>query len=71
MDAGLSNSEKEAITKQLKLAIGRLIRGCQTLDMEMAFDVFLDSPDFLARGRPVGGQAVQVDLLLLPDIPCL
>ena len=50
MDAGLSNSEKEAITKQLKSAIGRLIRGCQTLDMEMAFDVFLNSPDFLMMG---------------------
>jgi len=50
MDASLSSTEKEAITKELKAAIGSLIRGCEQLDMNMAFDAFLDSPEFLMMG---------------------
>ena len=46
----LTSTEKEAIAKEIKDAIGNLIRGCETLDMDLAFDIFLDSPDFLMIG---------------------
>jgi hypothetical protein len=46
----LSNSVKEEIEKELREAIHTLIRGCETLDMEMAFQIFSDSPDFLMMG---------------------
>jgi len=46
----LSRTENETILKELREAISALIRGCETLDMDLAFDVFFDSPDFLMIG---------------------
>jgi hypothetical protein len=46
----LSSSEKEEIKKELQEAIKTLIVGCETLDMELAFRVFSNSPDFLMMG---------------------
>ena len=46
----LSKVEEEAIKAEIKEAIGSLIRGCEILDMELAFAIFLDSPDFLMMG---------------------
>jgi hypothetical protein len=44
---GLSSSEKDTIEREIRAAIGTLITGCETLDMDLAFQVFSDSPDFL------------------------
>ena len=46
----LTSTEKEAIAKEIRGAIDNLIRGCETLDMDMAFGIFLDFPDFLMIG---------------------
>jgi hypothetical protein len=46
----LSLVEKEQIHKEIKEAINTLIVGCENLDMDLAFDVFFDSPDFLMMG---------------------
>jgi hypothetical protein len=46
----LSNQEKELITGEIKAAVQSLIRGCETLDMDLAFEVFEDSPEFLMMG---------------------
>jgi hypothetical protein len=50
MTAMLSRAEKEAIAKELQEIIASLIRGCETLDLELAFGMFLDAPDFLMMG---------------------
>ena len=46
----LSSSEKEKIEKELREAINTLIAGCEALEMELAFGVFSNSPDFLMMG---------------------
>ena len=46
----LSNAEQERIKEELREAIDTLIRGCETLDMELAFGIFSDWPDFLMMG---------------------
>jgi hypothetical protein len=46
----LSSAELEQIKEELRGAINSLIRGCEALDMELAFSVFSDSPDFLMMG---------------------
>ena len=46
----LSSSEKEEIEKELQEAINALVAGCEALDMELAFGVFSNSPDFLMMG---------------------
>jgi hypothetical protein len=46
----ISKAEEEAIKEKIKEAIRNLMRGCETLDMQLAFDIFLDSPDFLMMG---------------------
>lgn len=46
----LSRAEKDTITREIKAEISRLIAGCESLDMDMAFDMFLDAPDFLMMG---------------------
>ena len=46
----LSSAEQERIKEELRRAINTLIRGCETLDMEMAFGMFSNSPDFLMMG---------------------
>lgn len=43
----LLNSEKAKIKKELQEAIHTLIAGCEALDMELAFGIFSNSPDFL------------------------
>lgn len=45
-----SKVEKEVIAGEVRQVIRRLIRGCETLDIDTAFDMFLDSPDFLMMG---------------------
>jgi len=46
----LSNAEKEQIHIEIKEAVNTLINGCENLDMDLAFDVFNNSPDFLMMG---------------------
>jgi hypothetical protein len=46
----LSSDEKEKIKEEIKKTINTLILGCVSLDMDLAFAVFLDSPDFLMMG---------------------
>jgi len=46
----LSSSEIETIEKKLREAIHTLSIGCETLDIELAFQVFSNSPDFLMMG---------------------
>jgi len=51
MNAGFpSSAEQERIKEELREAINTLIRGCEALDMDQAFSVFSDSPDFLMMG---------------------
>ena len=46
----LSLTEKEQIHQEIKGAINTLVLGCENLDMDMAFSVFFNSPDFLMMG---------------------
>jgi len=46
----LSVVEKAQIHKEIKEAVNTLINGCENLDMDFAFDVFYNSPDFLMMG---------------------
>ena len=46
----LSSVEQEQIKEELRGVINTLIRGCEALDMEMAFGMFSDSPGFLMMG---------------------
>jgi hypothetical protein len=46
----LSNSEMGLIKQELQAVIDTLIRGCEALDMETAFGMFDNSPDFLMMG---------------------
>ena len=46
----LSSSEKGKIKQELQDAMNTLIVGCEALDMELAFGIFSDSPDFLMMG---------------------
>jgi hypothetical protein len=46
----LLSAEQGRIKEELRGAINTLIRGCEALDMELAFSVFSDSPDFLMMG---------------------
>lgn len=46
----MSNAEKEHIQKEIKEAINTLIQGCEDLDMDLAFSMFANSPDFLMMG---------------------
>ena len=46
----LSSTEKEKIEKDIRDAIHTLIAGCEALDMEAAFGIFSDSPNFLMMG---------------------
>jgi hypothetical protein len=48
--AHLSSTERKKIEKELREAIDTLIVGCETLDMDLAFGIFADSPDFLMMG---------------------
>ncbi len=43
----LTMAEKEQIHKEIKEAINTLIIGCESLDMDLAFEIFYNSPDFL------------------------
>lgn len=42
----LPNSEKDKIVKEVKEAFNTVVDGCESLDMELAFKVFYNSPDF-------------------------
>jgi len=46
----LTNAEKEQIQQEIKAAINTLILGCENLDMDLAFSIFANSPDFLMMG---------------------
>ena len=46
----ISNDEKIQIQKEIKEIINALITGCENLDMEMAFGMFLNAPEFLMMG---------------------
>jgi hypothetical protein len=42
----LSNSDKQSIERDLKSAVDSLIKGCEALDMDQAFEIFWESPEF-------------------------
>jgi hypothetical protein len=46
----LTIAEKETIERELREALDTLTAGCEKLDMELAFRIFADSPDFLMMG---------------------
>ena len=46
----LSSAEMEQIEQELRAVINTLITGCEALDMEMAFGMFANAPDFLMMG---------------------
>lgn len=46
----LTIAEKEQIQQEIKAAINTLILGCENLDMDLAFSMFANSPDFLMMG---------------------
>ena len=46
----ISNSDKEKITNEIKEAVNTVIMGCEALDMDLAFSIFSNSPDFLMIG---------------------
>ena len=46
----VTNHQRETISQEIREAIDSLIRGCEALDMDLAFDIFSDSPDFLMIG---------------------
>ena len=50
MAINLSKSEKDKIKKEVKGAFNTIIEGCETLDMDLAFKVFHNSPDFYMIG---------------------
>src|SRR3989304_4008939 len=50
METNLSQSEKNRIKKEVKEAFDTIIKGCESLDMDMAFKVFHNSPDFYMIG---------------------
>ena len=46
----IQNTERKNIENELHLAIDKLISGCETLNMDLAFEIFHDSPDFMMMG---------------------
>ncbi len=42
----LTNSDKQRIENELKAAVDSLIKGCEALNMDQAFDIFWNSPEF-------------------------
>ena len=49
-EESISSAEKTKIQEEIKEIIHTLISGCESLDMEMAFSMFMDSPEFLMMG---------------------
>lgn len=47
MVARISKVERERIEEEVRQLLDDLIQGCESLDLDRAFDVFSDSPDFL------------------------
>jgi len=47
---GFSSPEKDKIEREIRTAISTLITGCETLDMDLAFQAFSDTPDSLMMG---------------------
>ena len=50
MGTYLLQSEKNRIKKEIKEAFDTIVKGCESLDMDLAFKVFLNSPDFYMIG---------------------
>ena len=46
----LPDTEQERIRAEIREEIRKLIQGCETLDPDLAFRAFSDSPDFLMMG---------------------
>jgi hypothetical protein len=46
----VTSKERDIITIEITKSVHNLIRGCETLDMDMAFSPFFNSPDFLMMG---------------------
>lgn len=65
----LSNSEIDLIKQELQVVINTLIRGCETLNMEEAFSMFANSPDFLMMGT--GGSLCDYQTYLNDNIDYL
>ena len=65
----LSDSEVDLIKQELQAVIDTLIRGCEALDMEEAFGMFDDSPDFLMMGT--GGSLCDYQTYLNDNIAYL
>ena len=41
-----SNADMQKIEGEIRKAVDSLIKGCESLDMDLAFEIFWDSPDF-------------------------
>ncbi len=50
MGVNLLESEKSRIEKEIREAFNTVIEGCESLDMDLAFRVFHNSPDFYMIG---------------------
>lgn len=46
----LVSAEQESIAAEIRKSIRKLIRGCEALDTDLAFEIFYDSPEFLMIG---------------------
>jgi hypothetical protein len=46
----LSTTENEKIENEIQVIIDTLIQGCETLDMDMAFGMFANIPEFIMMG---------------------
>ena len=46
----MTKTENEKIKNELHSALDTLITGCETFDMQQAFEIFSDSSDFLMMG---------------------
>jgi hypothetical protein len=47
MTARLSKADRLQIEGEIRAVLDDLIRGCESLDLDLAFGMFSDSPDFL------------------------
>ena len=49
-EESISSAEKTKIQEEIKEIIHTLIKGCESLDIEMAFGMFSNAPEFLMMG---------------------
>ena len=65
----LPTSAKTRIEKEIQAIIDTLIKGCETLDMDMAFGMFANNPEFIMMGTD--GSQVDYDTYVNDNITYL